>query len=331
MDPTINTTPSNPSPSNSSGKGKLILVIVIVGIIIFSLLSAFLFFKDRIPGLPGTAPTTPPSAITEQQALSENGLFPQDEVFATVGEEEIFGSDLNFIAYTYYNTEYNKLVNEGQPAPETLKDNALQKAINDSVILQEGAKDNLVLLTTSIFNYPQKDFWARQMAVQNVEDAYNASQQTYSGESITIWFYNVQPPKVSETEAEQIAKEKITELYNDLLANRITMKEAGDRIKQDTELAQIDFNYKGNAYYEFKDSSLQNPPFSKEEKNKATFALGNGQMSGIIRVPAQGKGSDPREEYYTIVKVNEITPGNATVPFNTWLETVKEEYTINTP
>ena len=130
-------------------------------------------------------------------------------------------------------------------------------------------------------------------------------------------------------EAKSLANSKIQKVYNLIKNGSITFGKGGQMIKNDGDLATIDKNYKGNAYFEFTDKRLDKNVFVYKDLNDLLRKLSEGEMTEVFQHP------DPsiplcteEEEFYGIIKVTKRTnPGNGS--YADWLKKEKEKYEIS--
>ncbi len=90
---------------------------------------------------------------------------PPAQILATVGAEKIYGGDLE---YEY--RQYPDLRGKTDPAV------MLDKLINDSIILQAGAKEGKITLDAYIFNNPEKDYSRRLQKVDSVRTSFGSDE-----------------------------------------------------------------------------------------------------------------------------------------------------------
>lgn len=314
-----------------------ILIIIMVSIYLFlSLKPKSISNRSNLPASSVTPilPTIAPATLSE--ALTTKGRLPQDQKIAQVGQEIIYGRDLNYILYQDFPSSFYS----NTATPEALIQTALPSAVNNSILLQAsyppgtpgsptgGNQNNSNFLTPDIFNNPNKDETLRQQKIQEITNARRKSNETVSGALITVWLHNVDPPSIPYPDADKLAKDTITGLYNRLISGQMTFREAGAFIRNDQELSKIDFNYRGNAYYEFKDQNVNVPPFTFSQLNSVIESLDTGQMSQIIRVPdASSAPGTKEEEFYAIIKVyNRTNQGNGNI--GNWIDSQRAKFTV---
>lgn len=304
-----------------------------LAVILFSLLIFTSVFmgsktaKNTVSSQPTSTPkpTQVISNVSLDEALTTKGRFPQDLKIATVGEETIYGRDLNYISFTKYYPDFlsNKI------SLETLKDKILPIAINQSILLQTDKKEQNSDLPRIIFDNPQKDLFERDKAVLEIENRRIDEEEKISGAFISIWFHNVRNPSIPLEEAKSLASSKIQKVYDSIKGGSITFEEGGQMIKNDGELATIDINYKGNAYFEFSDKTLGKNVFVYKVLNDLLWKLSEGEMTEVFQYPDPSipLGTE-EEEFYGIIKVTKRTnPGNGS--YADWLKKEKEKYEIS--
>jgi hypothetical protein len=311
--------------------------IILAGLLVngfFALIIIYNFFwkkpEDRSQTSKPTTTSHPTRNITpfekEEPTLEPEvkNKFVSAQQMAKVGEETIYGEDLNYILENEYPADFASKSAD----MEMLKKKSLLTAIDDSVILQSGQKAGFIKLTPDIFNNINKEYTLRNKTVKELTAKFKAKEEKISGGMISIWFHNVSLPSIPLDEAEKLAKTKIEKVYIDIKSGKITFKEGGKAVQNDTELIKIDKNYKGNAIYEFSERISSQATFIYSDMETALWSLKEEEMSPVIRHPKEGipLGSQ-QEEFYAIIKVykrENLGQGS----FWDWLEKEKEQYVI---
>lgn len=245
--------------------------------------------------------------------------FPAKDVFGQVGNETIYGADINFVIK-------DKLVKTNTPKTdaEALKKDAIEQVKTESAIIQGGLKDGIVTEQDleGVFNSAEKDQEKRKQLIDKIVGVVAQSTPTADITIITVWYYNFFPPQIPPEEAKQYALDFITQLRRDILAERITMKEAGARIVANTKLAQIDASYKGNSYFEFKNQRLDKNLLLANVKIDAFIrSAANGSVSQVLDT-APAKLEEGIEGYYAVVRVDN-KKNTANDNFSDWLQKQK--------
>lgn len=254
--------------------------------------------------------------------------------FAKIGKEIIYQGDLDF--WLKARKEEWKNLNEKEK-----KEAALKILQEQSIILQEAEKEGLIGLgDRTIFNSPFKYYDKRNLLVDDLKKELEKILITnVSGELVSVWFNNVSAggPKIPLSEAKNIAYQKITALRNQVKEGKISLEEAGELIKKDPFLENLDSAYKLNAYERFGNATKNNPPFSREELNQLVWSLKEGEVSKVVLVSylvpeKPGEPNSPvveKEAHYSFLKINQKTMGEF-ADFNSWLEAKRKEYPIET-
>lgn len=297
-------------------------------ILLVSLASIAIFISQKSKKNQETAqhPSTPSKPIPTKSIISPQttALFPSEQKIAQVGEETIYGSDLDYIINKRYAVDIVT-----QVGIDEVKKRALEDAEQDSILLQEGSKASESELSPSIFNNPNKNNDIRQKIVDDFKSKQLENEEKISGAFISVWYHNVRLPSMPIAEAKKFALQKITKIYNDLKAGRITFPQAGEILKNDTSLSQIDKSYAGNAYFEFNDHPRSQKSIVYDELENRLWQLDEGQMSEIIQYPDPSipLGSN-EEEFFSIIKVYKRTnKGNGS--YSDWLNGEKQKYAIS--
>lgn len=219
---------------------------------------------------------------------AEGARYKCDEPIMKVGEETLYGCDLNALFILYEPEAYiqPKAIGPQDPALNAV----LDAVITNSGLLQEAQKRELVTLDDSIYNSSTKDQIARIDKLRELRETIgNSFNKTVDYEAVTIYFHNQIDPKIPLTEAQVAAKAKMDVLYTRLKSGEITMEQAGaeiaaDNITGDTtgvSLANLDTLYKENAYasrvgHVFDARFFKDPSLDEELRS-----LGEGQMSTV--------------------------------------------------
>jgi len=306
-------------------KNKLIILFVLL-LIFLVLIAIFIFQKNKKNQETAQHPSTPSKPIPTKSIISPQttALFPPEQKIAQVGEEIIYGKDANYIVNKRYAVDIVTRI-----GIDEVKKRALEDAEQDSILLQEGSKASETELSPSIFNNPNKNNDIRQKIVDDFKSKQLENEEKISGALISVWYHNVRLPSIPLAEAKTLASQKITKIYNDLKAGRITFPQAGDILKNDTSLSKIDISYKDNAYFEFNDHPKSQKSIVYDELEKRLWQLDEGQMSEIIQYPDPSipLGSN-EEEFFGIIKVYKLTnKGNGS--YSDWLNGEKQKYAIS--
>lgn len=257
-----------------------------------------------------------PDSETEETSirLDRGETPPEPDVIAVVGEEYLYSEDLNTeLSYTRGTVTSSK------------EDDILEKMIRDSVILQAAEEEGVIQLDESIFNARDKDYAKRTQTVRKIEDAINVQTVAIEGEVVTIWFNNVVPGPAGYEAGKQIAFEKISALHEQVQSGRLTMEQAGERIRQDEEIAQADPSWKANTYHAFSaqsDDRITADPTVSEQ----IHSLGEGDVSEVFT----GQGQDAKTgemipSFYSFAQVSEKQT-DSVGGFDEWLSDKLTDY-----
>ncbi len=135
------------------GKTSIIVICCILTIIL-----AGLFLSQK--------KTSPPEVVKDP-----------NKIIMTVGRENIYQKDF----------EYEKsLMPKGEQDSLLTKQALQEKLINDSITLQQGEIDGLIVIDKFIFNTFNKDYSARIKAVENVKKIINDRTERIQGTLVSI-------------------------------------------------------------------------------------------------------------------------------------------------
>jgi len=182
--------------------------------------------------------------------------------------------------------------------PENIGDiNNWTKAIdqlNDKAIIQnEGLKEGL--FTEANLN-PRKVNEAREFV--------ETKGKTFvSGEFFSIWFLNTTEPAIGVEAAKALVLDKMQSLRSRVLSGELTMKQAGDEIRNDKSLSSVDLAYESNAYRKFENVAPTEPIFTDTAVDQLMWTLDVDEVSEIITANDFG-GEGPYAAYYVVIKLD---------------------------
>lgn len=273
-----------------------VVLIVSVGLVVFRSTSFLPFFK-----------------------ANENDVG--SAIIAKVGQEELYQKDFDY--------EYSIHPQKDNPQ---IKSIILNKMILDSVILQGAQADGLLTLDSSVFNSKDKLYSVRVSTVDSVKELLESKSDKIEGDVVSIWYHNNSwiGPKGLEA-SKQIARQKITDLHAQVVAKKITIQEAGQMIKNDSSLAEVDRAYKNNAILHFEVLRSDARPITlSRELDSALWNLPVGGVSDVYT----GFGTDlddtskSYEALYAFGQVsNRQFKGVSSMSYDEWVASKKKLYT----
>lgn len=237
---------------------------------------------------------------------------------AKVGEEYIFRRDLD------YELSF-------QPAQKTLEleKKLFEKLISDSVVLQSAKKEALVELGNTEFNLEAKDYQKRIDLINTVKSKVNSRVDHITGTMVSVWFHNMHPAKIGLEQGKAEAFKRITALRTKVVKNEMTIKEAGESIKNDPSYEELDFGYLTNALISF--SSLKGKRFTVDDNFDAI--LWRTPQGGVTEVylgkNKNGLTMNWEEAYYIFGQVDEKVDKGNTEDYIKWVENQKKNYEIS--
>jgi hypothetical protein len=251
----------------------------------------------------GSAPTIAPSP---------------NEPIAKVGAETIYQIDLDSQKEYYI----------GDASDVTDKE-FLDKIARDSAILQGAAKDGFLKLDASFFNSPTKDYSLRMTKVAEAQAAIEKVENYVSGYVVSIWFANDEPPKAGYENAKRIAKQKIDALHADVKSGKITIQQAGNAIRNDTSLADLDAAYKVNAIYDFKRARGEKITISQQVDTALWDAPVRG-VTDVFLVQATPTYSEDRmDALYMFGQVTDKKGDGRVGNFDDWVSQQQQTYALS--
>lgn len=294
------------SPQPPTPTKKPIVLIAVAGVVLLLIGALWWFFT------PFKVPTN-----TEQSVIAPS--LVNDTVLFTVGTEDIFAEDLK---------QELSLFPESMHAE--IEQGIKERLITESIILQAGAQAGYIQLSAQVFDSPYKDRTQRRQLLEQVKTAVNDKAAYRKGGIAAIFFLNFKPGPIGYEAGKQLALEKITALHQQVKNGTITIEQAGEAIKNDSSLRQVDSAYKSNAYSEFDTRTNQKITFD-EAFNQALATAKEGEVTEIFTgqdIEGENYG-DLKDAMYQFGQVTEIQPGEAT-SFDAWLAEVRENYAVVT-
>lgn len=285
----------------------IVSAIILAASIIFTGIFYFLNQKTIPLQLPGITQPTKPSPTAQ---------IPGS--IAKVGEEYLYQTD--------FNAEMNLYPSTGGTDSKQF---ILERLITDSIILQGAQSDGIIKLDSPVFNSKNKDYKKRVELTAKVKNDIKNQSDTYKGTIVTIWFLNDHVGPLGYEKAKQIALEKITKLHNDVKSGKITIEQAGEAIKRDSSLAQLDKAYKSNALFSFY-STKDDPPTYDDDFNQALFNLPAKSTSEVFT----GKSADLdnnnqlTDAYFTFGQLKEKAGSGKYISIDDWLNKKKGIYSV---
>lgn len=288
-------------------------LIVSLAILIISVVAVSLYYvlnqKNAIPSVSQTPKTTQiPGSI------------------AKVGDEYIYQTDFDYYISLYYPESVN---DKNKYQENSVK--ALEKAIDDSMILQDSFKSSFISLNNAVFNSPDKNIASRSALIEKATNEIRQKNiKTISGEIVSIWFNNANaypPPSIGIENAKQQVKQKIDTIYQDIKSGKITMMQAGQRIRSDSSQRSIDPSYLGNAYTKFTNLNRNQKLFADEKINESIWSMGKNELSSVILANDVDKQNQPFEAFYTIIQVIDTTSGNF-LSLEDYINNLRDQYEI---
>ena len=248
------------------------------------------------------------------QETAANIIWPDGSI-AKVGREFLYQSDLD-IELSFY-----------PPSEDinTAKETIYKKMVTDSVVLQGASDERLITLDDKIFNFPTKaqaDYIKRVQLVKSAKTALETRGEI-QGAYVTIWFDNNRPTTEGDEARKAIAFQKITELHDKVKSGQMTILQAGEAIKNDTSLVDLDKAYESNAISDF--SVSPNEAITIDSDFDAVLkSLEVNQISDIVLSQAEQINTlTPIDALYTF---GTVTKKATSTDYETWLGQKKGLY-----
>lgn len=263
-----------------------------------------------------------------KNALEEKGgKVPQGNAVATAGKETLYGQDLNYELLSYN----PQVFDTNNPIPADIRVSAMNKIINQSLMLQIAESKNIVKLDESFFNNPKKDYRKRNEALTKAQgELIKQVENRMTVAGIFLYFNNPVEGKSIPADAKEKTKQKIESMRADILAKKITIEEAGKKLALDKELQEIDPGLKANAYGKYPDISKRIPLKGGENKviNDAVWSLKKGEVSQVLLgVRINDETQKTEEAFWAVFQIKDRT-GGASDSFDEWFTNEKKNYTV---
>lgn len=279
------------------------IIIILVAVLLLG--SGFYLF-NRFNS--GTTQNTTPKTSDEEP--------PQPGVIAKVGEELIYQQDLDLELAVY----------PPLLPLEERKTLLINKIASDSAILQAAKKEGLVSIDSTIYNSKDKDYLKRVKTVEQVKTKIEGEAGKTEGVIVSVWFYNFgQPGPVGYDKGKALAMQKINQLHSDVKSGKITIEQAAETIRSDSQMAQIDpYSYKQNARQSFNTSSDSLISFNNDFQ-KQILSLSKGGTSDVFLSTEPGFD---KPGFYQFGQVTEKVNNNKFLSFESWFSNIKKDYEI---
>ena len=250
-------------------------------------------------------------------ALYEVPRFESGNVVMTVGEERIFTDDFNYELFVFHNPDFVS----GDDMSDDLLLAVANNLIDQSAALQEGEEEGTVRLYVDFYDTEEKDYEMRNQTYTQVQESVGSTSVfEMTGEVISAWFYNMEPPEMGIEDAREYTEELITDLHARIESGEITMEEAGNMIKDDPVMKDIDPGLEGNAYAPF--SILGDAQtFTDPELQKEIISLSEGELSPVL--VGRDRSDDWYDAYFMVVLVEEKQDGLG--GFDEWIAQARSQ------
>ena len=243
---------------------------------------------------------------------------PIPGALAKIGDETIYNSDLNEELSSYPTSD-----------DPSVRDRLFRKMVDDSITLQGAEKLKLASLDATIYNSNSKDYNKRIQAVAAAREAIDNNADGYNGTIVQIWFYNQKPPKVGYAQGRQIAVQKINELHDQVKKGTMTMDQAGDAIRADSNLYNVDEAFRINASFPFL-ATKEKPATFDKGFNAILAGMKEGQVSDVYTAKDEDVNGAMIDAVYMFGKIDKIVTKNGYTSYANWLEKQKKVYAVVT-
>jgi len=303
-----------PKPPKLKKNNLVLIVLLIISIVVGA---AFLFNNFKKTDKSGQEPKVEKNVVDPTiQADLDNNLIAMK-----IGEEYI------------YRTTFDEMLAKLPPpamvsdnTPEKNKMRLSEKIIKNSITLQQAKKEGLIQLDGSFYNSKSIDYDKRVDSINTIIKDLNDSSYDIEGSLIAIWFANMKVGKLGLVEGKKLAYETIKPLYDSVKAGQMTMEEVAEAIKSNTELANIDPVYQGNAHHIFKQRKGEGISFSSDFDNEIR-SLNAGEMTELNLIKDDVDDEGFIEAVYMFAKVDK-KKDTKFIDYNNWFEQNKNNYEV---
>lgn len=242
-----------------------------------------------------------------------------NQVIATVGPEKIYQTDLD--TELGYFPQYTNL---------DQRSFLLSKIATDSAILQGAAEAGFVTLNSSTFNSPGKDYQARLELVKEIQKKIEENSNHIEGGIVSIFFINNldnRPGPLGYAKSQQLAFNTISDLQKRVKGKELTIEAAGEAVRNNQALAQIDYSYAVNSYFKF-DLNKGERITIDQSIDDTLWSLSESEVSEVLPGKIKDADGNIREGVYMF---GVITKKNSTsnIPgFRQWRDDQVKKYAL---
>ncbi len=235
---------------------------------------------------------------------------------AKIGAEIIYNVDVTRETSALPNSDDSSVIEQ-----------VFNKMVNDSVTLQQAAKEGYIKLDTTVFNSRTKDYTKRIELIEEAKRSVEMNADGYSGSFVAIWFHNQKPGRVGYAQGKQLAYNKIKPLYDQVKAGQMTMLEASDAIIADASLEDVDEAFRVNSYGDFKVTAETQATFDPAFNAKLA-KLRPGQITDLHLAKDKDERGNMIDAVYMFGKVDSVTANKGYTNYEEWLDLHRSKYEI---
>lgn len=293
----------------------LVLALIIVTIIAGLYLTSFKPLSTSTNTTVTTSPSVQKPSIYPTGKINQSGT--DNKIIARVGAEDIYRKHVEAL-----------ILGEARAKGVDYEKIFLDKLIEESIILQSAGKAKLVVLDSSVFNSETLDLDRRSALVKQIKETIERKADKIEGSIISIWFNNGEVGPLGLEGGKKMAFDKIKPLQENVKKGTMIIAQAGEAVKNDTSLKQLDKVYDINAIFNFSVNKGSKITFN-ENFDKILWGLKNGETSEVVLI--QGLDDQTQklvDSLYAFGRVSKRTGESGNLGFEAWYKANLNTYEI---
>lgn len=289
----------------------LIIVTIIAGLY----LTSFKPLSTSTNTTVTTSPTAQKPSIYPTGKINPSGT--DNKIIARVGAEDIYRKNVETL-----------ILGEARAKGVDYEKIFLDKLIEESIILQSARKAKLTVLDSSVFNSETLDLNRRSALVKQIKETIEQKADKIEGSIISIWFNNGEVGPLGLEGGKKMAFDKIKPLQEQVKNGTMTVVQAGEAVKNDTSLKQLDKVYDVNAISSFSVNKGSKITFDVNF-DQILWGLTDGGTSEVVLI--QGLDDQTQklvDSLYAFGRVSKRTGESGNLGFEAWYKANLNTYEI---